>query len=190
MYHIPNDQRAYRSASRFVATLENCLQRSKLNAISVSALCREAGMTRNTFYRLFDNLTDVLRYHCDSALSSFLSTRPRRTSTPKQDFLISLKALMQHPLLLDAMLANDRADLICQSILDNKEILCNRYKGITGLTEDQLDYFIYGSSMTIAGYLRVWYLCGKKETAEEICDILLLGTDIFTHLLSDAKQDR
>ena len=64
MYHIVQDKRAIRSAEKVIQSLEETLINTSISDISVSRLCTQCRISRATFYRLFDNLTDVLAYRC------------------------------------------------------------------------------------------------------------------------------
>ena len=68
MYHIVNDRRAYRSVEKLVAAAERILLDREPQKLTVSLLCEESGVSRATFYRLFDEPVDVLRYDADTKL--------------------------------------------------------------------------------------------------------------------------
>lgn len=68
MYHIANDKREYRSAEKLVAAATRILLDTDPQKLTVSLLSREAGVSRTTFYRLFDDPEDVLRYGVDVRL--------------------------------------------------------------------------------------------------------------------------
>ena len=65
MYHIANDKREYRSAEKLVAAAQRILLDTDPQKLTVSLLSREAGVSRTTFYRLFDEPEDVLRFGVD-----------------------------------------------------------------------------------------------------------------------------
>ena len=62
MYHIKNDKRCLKSAARIGEALRTLLADKPLSVISVSDIQRVSGTGRSTFYRLFDNIDDVLLY--------------------------------------------------------------------------------------------------------------------------------
>lgn len=64
MYHIKKDKRSEASARKIVETFEKILFKHSFEDITVVEICQEAGIARSTFYRLFDNLQDVLDYTC------------------------------------------------------------------------------------------------------------------------------
>lgn len=69
MYHISKDSRAQHSAGLICQALKDCLQTQSFSEITVSEIQRRAGISRSTFYRLFDNPADILAYLSDSVLA-------------------------------------------------------------------------------------------------------------------------
>ena len=68
MYHIKQDARSQRSAKAIIEGLESCLEKKSISIITVSEVCAACAVGRATFYRLFDNLTDVLSYQCENIM--------------------------------------------------------------------------------------------------------------------------
>ena len=60
MYHIPNDSRSKKSAIRIYQSLRHILFNKKIEDVTISDIKNECGISRSTFYRLFDNPIDVL----------------------------------------------------------------------------------------------------------------------------------
>lgn len=50
------------SQSRIAAAMLALLERKPFSAVTVSELCRAAGVSRPTFYSLFDSMEEVIRY--------------------------------------------------------------------------------------------------------------------------------
>lgn len=65
MYHISEDIRVQQSAQRICEAVVNCAKQKPFAEITVSDLHREYLISRTTFYRLFDNIVDVLEYMVD-----------------------------------------------------------------------------------------------------------------------------
>lgn len=72
VYHIANDQRERKSAAKLSAAAERILLGRKPQKLSVSLLSSEAGVSRTTFYRLFDEPDDVLKYMADETFHRIL----------------------------------------------------------------------------------------------------------------------
>ena len=65
MYHIPNDKRSKESAFKIYQSLRHNLWNKELKDITVMDIFKESGIARTTFYRLFDNVIDVLEYQLE-----------------------------------------------------------------------------------------------------------------------------
>ena len=62
MYHIKNDKRCLKSAARIGEAFRTILASKQLSEITVTDIQKASGVGRSTFYRLFDNIDDVLLY--------------------------------------------------------------------------------------------------------------------------------
>ena len=75
--------RADRSRERMKETLLSLLRVRPLYEISVSELCREAGVGRTTFYRYYGNISQILGELLDDILSQVPSVTAHLTDAPK-----------------------------------------------------------------------------------------------------------
>ena len=101
MYHISNDKRAKRSADAIVAGLISIAKVTPLPDITVSDLLRKTNLSRSTFYRLFDNVMDILEYECDSITQDiFIAERDLKTFHVERFFTNLIDSLMAHDLFL------------------------------------------------------------------------------------------
>ena len=66
MYHISKDKRALQSSELIYNGLLECIKKKPFDQISVSDLQKASGVARSTFYRAFDNISDVLYWKCDT----------------------------------------------------------------------------------------------------------------------------
>ena len=66
MYHISSDRREQKSAEALVEAALRIMLSDDPQKLTVSLLSREAGCSRTTFYRLFDDPDDVLQYGADN----------------------------------------------------------------------------------------------------------------------------
>lgn len=60
MYHIKEDKRSKQSAETIYQSLRHVLFTKKLEDVTISDIQKECGISRSTFYRCFDTITDVL----------------------------------------------------------------------------------------------------------------------------------
>ena len=83
MYHIPNDKRAVSSADNLEKALYELLTTRDMNEISVTDLCHASGVSRATFYRLYDNPTDILRHGLDNTMETIRQEQSELMATGK-----------------------------------------------------------------------------------------------------------
>lgn len=184
MYRISSDPRRVRSAGQIMWGVEECLKHKKLADISVTEVCNTAHVGRNTFYRLFDNLIDVFRYYSDNALGMvYTHLKEKGHISIRETCLHSMEELMRRPLLLDALLANDRLDIIYQSHVQYRETVREVLRDRKQLSDSLVDYLLYHMSAMSAAYLRVWYMHGKVESVDEVYDYMKADCGILSEML-------
>lgn len=66
MYKSSSNRNADASQQKICRSLLRLLKQSDLDQIRIVTLCREAGVSRNAFYRNFTSLEDVLAYYLDT----------------------------------------------------------------------------------------------------------------------------
>lgn len=74
MYHISNDERERKSAEKLVESAKRLLMEEVPPKMTVSRLSEEAGVSRSTFYRLFDEPGDVLQLIADDSCRTLIQS--------------------------------------------------------------------------------------------------------------------
>ena len=87
----PTDSKYFRTAERMDQALLRLLERKDFPLITVKELCREAEVSRSTFYLHYETVADLLSETTDALLRQFLDSMGRRP----EDFLQGIAA---HPL--------------------------------------------------------------------------------------------
>ncbi|MDR1322618.1 MAG: TetR/AcrR family transcriptional regulator [Gracilibacteraceae bacterium] len=72
MYHIKDDKRSHISLELIRDGFYSLLEEKDFEALTVSGIAERAGVGRATFYRLFDDKTDILRYDSDQVMDGAL----------------------------------------------------------------------------------------------------------------------
>ena len=179
MYHIADDIRARRSAQKLVQALEHCLDKRRYEEISVSELCAAAGVGRTTFYRLFDNLTDVLYYQCCQVLQLITDAVERHgVESLRQATLDFFNAWMKHRKLLETLQATNQLGLLHKAHLESIASFRTVIATVGRMDKAQEDYALAVLTASLPTMIRVWTLRGKKETAEEL----------YSHMKSSAAM--
>lgn len=69
MYRIGNDKRKTQSAKLICRGLEELMRTQDYNDISITHIINAFGVGRATFYRLFDDKSDVVLYQMESVFT-------------------------------------------------------------------------------------------------------------------------
>lgn len=173
MYHISNDERARKSARKIGNGLLNCLKTKGFFEITVTDVQKASDVGRATFYRLFDNITDILSYLCDNVFERVgYEYEKMNNFNSKESILIFIQEWMNNKDLLKAIVDCNRMDFLYNShskyISNNMEIFFPNLS----TSKEQLDYLLVTMTACISAYLSVWLKNGAFETAEQLYDRL------------------
>ena len=150
------------------AFLRLALQRN-YDDITISDICREAGLSRKVYYRLFESKNDVLYALIDHVLGSFEAYEPEME--PLHRFFSYWKE--QKPL-LDALNRSQCSALLMERVVRfslsyNPSILLVIYPELLRWDRDTQIFFISG----LYGTMLDWHVRGFDSSVEEISQSLL-----------------
>lgn len=112
MYHIPNDKRAYSSACRIYDALIAALEHMAFSEISIKELERR-GISRATFYRLFDNLSDVLEWKCEMMMRKSISKTEKGFDGSISNVLLSfIASIADNKTLISTLAVNSKTYIL------------------------------------------------------------------------------
>ena len=181
MYHISNDKRTRQSAELIYQGLLECLKHKSYDSITVSDLQKASGVARTTFYRSFDNMSDVLFWKCDRCFHEVLSSY---TPTEFMDEIDLSRHYftywMSHGDILELLVKINRQDIIYACHMKNAEILHQRYAGLPDLDSTYGRYYMAVRTGFTIGVLTAWLSGGQKETIEELMGIIQMQYDELT----------
>ena len=170
MYHIKPDRRSQASATEIVRGLQECLKTTPLKSITVSDLHRITGISRATFYRLFDTPEDVLRYQLDQTTeetADIYLNQPELSSAQLLEKTMEL-GLRNHEF-LKALVVNGRHDLLFAYTEKNFRKLDDQKRIFPeNMTKEERDYVIAHMSMSMVASLISWARNGQRETVQDI----------------------
>ena len=96
MYKRCTTERAAEQQHRFEDCLLNCMKKTAYTKISVSHLCEKTGLSRKTFYRLFDCKDDVLYALIDQTLRNCTTFHTAEEDPSTLDRLGELRQLFSY----------------------------------------------------------------------------------------------
>ena len=184
MYHIVEDERARRSAKRIVYGLEESLGSVSIGEITISRLCAQCGVSRATFYRLFDNLTDVLAYRCDQILDEAAArVRQKPDPNPRETSIFILKSWMQHPALMKALMDGHYLEVLYQSHINHLDTMRELFLKAEVRNKKTVDILVQHLCLLLPGSLIIWQRNGGTETAEDIYEQTTNSFRILSRIL-------
>jgi AcrR family transcriptional regulator len=166
MYHITNDKRAFTSAGLILDALKICLKEKNYDLITITDVCRVSTVSRATFYRLFDNMDDVLAWQIELFANEF----EKEISGRNMDEILILffANWMLHPQLLDILIYIHREDILFECHRKRADQLSKYFLKVEHLS----DYHLSVLTMILIGILTTWAKNGKKETPGELVKTL------------------
>lgn len=169
MYRIINDKRVISTKERLYSELQKCNTKEEFNSLTVSKLCENAQISRASFYRSFDNITDLLDYKIFSLLSEFKTQYAKTHPIFVQDEffhgLINIYLTNNHPIRLAAAIG--KIDIIHKNVV----LLCDDlYKHYNFTFSRDIFDFCIGLLVSVAiGGLYYW----KEEIHSRDFNLLL-----------------
>lgn len=183
MYHIKEDRRSQASAAAIVRGMQECLKTIPLKSITVSDLYRASGISRATFYRLFDTPDDVLHYQLNQMISSMDST-----GNPMEHLEKTIAQGMQYHEFIKALVDNRRIDLLFEYTEKNFRVLDQQGAILpTDMEKLEREYLLTHLSMSMVATLITWSRNGRKESAAEVADYLRKYVGILNMLMNAEK---
>ncbi len=172
MYRINDNKRVQHSAFLIKDALLTCLQEKPFKEITVSDIQRLSGVSRATFYRLFDNTNDVLTYHCQLLLDDIIDQTQSMHFQDYEAFLLFLfQALLNNHPFLETIFRSDCEDILLNSL--SGTVMQHRARqAYPQADEKEIDYLVSGICGFLIGLLRTWLKHGKQESAQELYAIM------------------
>lgn len=163
MYHISSDIRAQESARRISEALMDCAKHRPFSDITISSLKAEYGISRTTFYRLFDNTVDVLEYLIDRMGTEVLVNIDGNNL--KELTINTMYALRDHRDLIQLLSNSGNIHMLQQK--QEKYFSLSKFAVSVNIS-DGAEYFHAILALLIPTTMDVWVRNGMRETPEEV----------------------
>lgn len=147
------------------------MKEKEYDKITYQELAARAGVSRNAIYRNYSSMDDILSQYLFRITGDFLRSFDRSTDYPTY-----LLAMFRH---LDStkevgklLLKAQKPNILYEAFL----LMKNRYDVGDGSLREYYDYYRIGGIYCV--YLR-WLETGCRETADELCAIVLQVMQIY-----------
>ena len=181
LYHIKDDKRMCASAGLISDALSRLLARCAFEDISITAICTEAGVSRATFYRLFDEPADVIAWRCEQfgeGLAKALGGHDEREIA--ESFF---SAWMANFALLDLIMRIHREDILYEAHSRHIDTIGPALLDVPHVS----DYHAQVLASVMVGALVAWERGGKRETPAQFVDALFGVLSDLGRMAEDAR---
>ena len=150
-----------------------CIKKKPFEQITISDLQKASGVARSTFYRAFDNISDVLYWRCDACFAEvLLNYQPKPNGGGLDLAKHYFTYWLNHSDILELLIQINRIDIIYACHMKNAEIMQQRFGKLPWLNVEHGNYFIAIRTGFTISILTVWLKGGRKETPEELVQII------------------
>lgn len=173
MYHISKDKRAEKSAELIYQGLLDCLKHKTFDQITVSDLQKASGVARTTFYRAFDNISDVLYWKCDLCFQEVLGSFTEEQFANEIDMVYQYFAYwMNHKDILEFLMKINRYDIIYSCHMNAASKVQKKFGAGLKIQGEHSNYFLAIRTGFTLSILTAWLEGGSKESLDEIIAIV------------------
>lgn len=169
MYHISLDPREVHSA-KLLCDASQQIIRNENEKLNISRICQEAGVSRSTFYRLFDEVDDVLTYASEKILDDSLSKYAHQLfhgsdRSPASVYAALAKSYSKE---IRWMIQNGKIGILLNT---HRNGLRNHASVFFPEMDPRSEEFVYFLDMRfglLLGAFTAWISTGQKATVEDI----------------------
>ena len=173
MYHISNDKRARKSAELIYQGLLSCLQHKNFDQITVTDLQKASGVARTTFYRSFDNISDVLYWKCDLCFHEVLGSFTEEQFANETELVYQYFSYWtDHKDILELLMKINRYDIIYACHMNAALAVQKKIGKLPAFQVPHSNYFLAIRTGFTISILTAWLQGGSKESLDEIFAIV------------------
>ena len=168
------DIRVVRTQNALLEALEELIKTKKLSCISITELCTQAGINRNTFYYHYNNIYELLDENKQIMISELNEILVPNRGISNRETLINLcKCIKRHPKFL-SILISPNCDLdyfndIFTLASDRTGEIIEKKKEIKSPRDFMICYYCNAGCNAVIQY---WIRNGMQESTEEIAEII------------------
>ena len=137
--------------------------------MTISDINRKTGVSRATFYRLFDRVEDVLVYLSEITFDEIQQELEKGKYHSKQEIFVSfVDKWLQQEILIPALVNSGMAYVLRDIHANHMDFIKTLIPDVKSISSEQMDYVIYLFASLLPGMAEVWVKYGKKDSAEDL----------------------
>jgi len=170
MYAINDNLQAIESRKRITEALLDLMRQYPYKDITITQICQEAQIVRQTYYRNFDSKDDILRFYLDNMVRQYFNDyyKVQDIYTQLKDFFSYMLSSSEFLLLASK---NSLFFMIDETITMNITYFIN-FQQITTIDDPKMEKYVTGFiASTICSLLSLWTDNGFLESPEKMSQL-------------------
>ena len=166
------DIRVVRTQTALLEALEELIKKKKLSCITITDLCAQAKINRNTFYYHYNNIFEFLDEHKQIVIEDMNKVLEKSRSHSKQAHVELCQALKRHPHFLNILISPNCDIDYFNDIFETASKITEVFADSSNLgaaRENLIDTYCNAGANAV---IQKWILGGMTESPEEIADII------------------
>ncbi|MBO4382861.1 MAG: TetR/AcrR family transcriptional regulator [Clostridia bacterium] len=175
MYHIKDDKRAQGSADLLTEALKRLMLAKEPRPLTIALLCREAGISRTTFYRLFDTPDDVIRFVLDRRFRDLFQDYAEQIARAKESGASVpsptrryAEAFLEQAPGIAGLIRNGKLPLLQECHKKAMRDFAPALFPDMDPTSDEFVFFVDMRTAVLTGAVTAWVETGQRATVEEV----------------------
>lgn len=173
MYHIKSDKRSQTSAKLIGNAMLACLEKKKFENITIVDIQKESTVGRATFYRLFDRTEDVLEWLYEEQLQE---VNKKYQEIPKEERPSFLQYFLifyyENSGVVEHLIQAQKLGILQRVHQKNIPWILEMFSITDEGTVENFDFYSATFTALLIAALSVWTSHGKRETPEELHQII------------------
>ena len=175
------DKRVKNSTKALKRALFDMLEQMPLSKITVTSLCKQAGVNRVTFYHHFTDVYDMISQIELSYVEELRDYNTKFTQNGKVNFLYIVRFVRKYSDFYKIVFTNNiPTKLLDEMYAELKKEYCMAF-GKKDIEQTKLDYMYTFTESGVSSILKKWVRGGMAESEEYIADLI---SEIFISMHS------
>ena len=166
------DIRVVRTQTALLEALEELIKKKKLSCITITDLCAQAKINRNTFYYHYNNIFEFLDEHKQIVIEDMYKVLEKTKIHSKQAHVELCKSLKRHPHYLNILISPNCDIDYSNDIFVTASKIISVLADSDAITNPRDQYICAYCDAGANAVIRKWILGGMTESPEEIADII------------------
>lgn len=169
-----NDPRYIRCEELLRDTLKVMIEKNNFNEITITNLCKKAGLNRKTFYLHYNNIEELL-FATLNELNDNIKSKIKNIDINNLKELLSiyLRFIETENIFYERIIANDNYSYILNRNLKNFfNSIHDLYKPLRNIEKNKQNLIITFINNTFFSLYKEWVLTGKNISVNELVELM------------------